>query len=126
MDRFRRGAARVRLLPIEPATSVFAALKCRTAPLGPALLLARNPPTIARLRGVQTAFDPHHILRNSRHMDAALRGRPVPLGVQPGQFIDEARRAEAVSAVNTADMKFLNDGVEDRNIFSYPAIAVSL
>ena len=55
----------------------------------------------------------------------ALPGEFMAQGIY-GQFIYVNRPAGVVIAVNAADVKFLNDGVEDRNIFIYRAIADSL
>lgn len=55
----------------------------------------------------------------------AIPGEFMAQGIY-GQFIYINRPAGVVIAVNAADVKFLNDGVEDRNIFIYRAIADSL
>ena len=43
-----------------------------------------------------------------------------------GQFIHVNRPTNVVIALNAADVKFLNNGVEDRQIFIYRAIADNL
>ena len=55
----------------------------------------------------------------------AIPGEFMAQGIY-GQFIYINQQAGVVIAVNAADVKFLNDGVEDRNILIYRAIADSL